>query len=91
MPTNKQAFKSEFNKLTTQYCRYCNKECHSINSLKQHEVRCKENPDRKDFNRLAEYSIHHRKGKTKETSAEIAKQANILIYFIITFNLKWKI
>lgn len=84
MPTSKQDFKDEFNKLTTQYCRYCNKECHSINSLKQHELRCKENPDRKDFNKLAEYSTHHRKGKTKETSEEIAKQANILLKNIET-------
>lgn len=28
-------------------CKYCGKECLNLNSLRQHEVRCKENPDRK--------------------------------------------
>lgn len=27
-------------------CKYCNRECKNLNSLKQHEIRCKENPDR---------------------------------------------
>ncbi len=28
------------------YCQYCNKECKNLNSLKQHECRCKQNPNR---------------------------------------------
>lgn len=28
-------------------CKYCNKECKNINSLIQHEIRCKDNPNRK--------------------------------------------
>lgn len=27
-------------------CKYCGKECKNLNSLRQHEIRCKENPDR---------------------------------------------
>ena len=30
----------------TLYCKYCSKECKNLNSLKQHECRCKENPNR---------------------------------------------
>lgn len=26
-------------------CKYCYKQCNNLNSLKQHEIRCKENPD----------------------------------------------
>ena len=36
----------EVNKEQILYCQYCNKECKSLNSLKQHECRCKENPNR---------------------------------------------
>lgn len=28
------------------YCQYCGKECKNLNSLKQHECRCKQNPNR---------------------------------------------
>lgn len=28
------------------YCKYCGKECKNLNSLRQHEIRCKENPNR---------------------------------------------
>lgn len=28
------------------FCRYCNKKCKNLNSLKQHEIRCKNNPNR---------------------------------------------
>lgn len=34
-----------YNKQQNLYCKYCNKECTSLNSLKQHEIRCKENPN----------------------------------------------
>lgn len=27
-------------------CKYCGKECKNLNSLKQHEIRCKENKNR---------------------------------------------
>lgn len=35
-----------FNKKQQCYCKYCGKECKSLNSLKQHECRCKENPQK---------------------------------------------
>lgn len=35
-----------FNKEQKCYCQYCNKECKSLNSLKNHECRCKENPNK---------------------------------------------
>lgn len=28
------------------YCKFCNKKCKNLNSLRQHEVRCKNNPDK---------------------------------------------
>ena len=34
-----------FNKEQISYCKYCGKQCKSLNSLKQHEIRCKENPN----------------------------------------------
>lgn len=30
-------------------CKYCGKECKNLNSLRQHEVRCKQNPNRIDL------------------------------------------
>ena len=37
---------NSFNKEQKLYCQYCNKECKSLNSLKQHEIRCKINPNK---------------------------------------------
>ena len=34
---------NNFNKEQIYFCKYCNKECKSLNSLKQHEIRCKYN------------------------------------------------
>ena len=56
-------------------CKYCGKECHNLNSLRQHEIRCKANPERKAFNSLANYSHNNFKGQTKDTNEVIAKQA----------------
>ena len=36
-------------------CEFCGKLCKNKNSLAQHELRCKENPERKDFNNLAAF------------------------------------
>ena len=37
---------SEFNKLRDDlFCNYCGKQCKSLNALKQHEARCKLNPE----------------------------------------------
>jgi len=57
------------------FCKFCKKECKNKNSLIQHELRCKENPNRKDYDRFSKYITENRKGKTKENCEEIAKQA----------------
>lgn len=36
----------KLNEFNVCYCKYCNKKCHNLNSLKQHEIRCKENPNK---------------------------------------------
>lgn len=38
-------------------CEFCGKLCKNKNSLAQHELRCKENPERKDFNNLASFVL----------------------------------
>ena len=37
---------NDFNKKQKCYCQYCGKECTSLNSLKQHECRCNQNPQK---------------------------------------------
>lgn len=59
-------------------CKYCSKECKSKVSLVQHEIRCKKNPERKDFEKLSTYIKENRKGRTKEDCPEIATQAEAL-------------
>lgn len=58
-------------------CKYCGKECKNKNSLAQHEIRCKENPNRLHFiSNFIKYNEDLRngnkvswcKGLTKETS-----------------------
>jgi len=41
---------NNFNKKQQCYCKYCGKEYMSLNSLKQHECRCKENPQKIKIN-----------------------------------------
>lgn len=52
-------------------CKFCNKECKSKNSLIQHEIRCKENPDRQYSNTLSNQGWA--KGLTKETDDRIKR------------------
>lgn len=59
-------------------CKFCNKECKNLNSLTQHELRCKCNPNRRAFNSLGNYSTTVKKGQTKQTNEVIAKQAETL-------------
>ena len=56
------------------FCKYCGKECKNRNSLIQHEIRCKENPDKINvivdgFNKKGHKAWN--KGLTKETDARI--------------------
>ena len=58
-------------------CEYCGKLCKHKNSLTQHELRCKENPNRKNFDSLLAFNLSE-KGLTKETSECRAKMAMTL-------------
>ena len=53
------------------FCQYCGKQCKNLNSLKQHELRCKENPNRKCCNNISNKGWA--KGLTKETDYRINK------------------
>lgn len=57
------------------YCQYCNKQCKNLNSLKQHEIRCKENPNHKESSFIEYNKIAWNKGLTKETDERVAKGA----------------
>lgn len=59
-------------------CRYCSRLCKSKNSLAQHELRCRQNPDRRDFHKLSDYVQNNRRGKTKDTCPEIARQVSTM-------------
>ena len=70
---------SEVNQPYICYCKYCGKECKNLNSLKQHEIRCKENPDRIHINisNRKGNTIPHtswNKGLTKETDERVKRQ-----------------
>ena len=60
------------------FCKYCNKECKNKNALAQHEIRCRKNPDRKDYDKLGLFSHEFFLGETKDTSERVAKAANTL-------------
>lgn len=64
-----------FNKPQVLYCQYCGKECKNLNSLKQHECRCKQNPNHiissfVEYNKIRDYKTgfhaHNQYTKAKE-------------------------
>lgn len=59
------------------FCEFCGKKCKNLNSLKQHSIRCPNNPNRKDFNRLGAYSTSL-KGKTKYDDNRIKRSSETL-------------
>lgn len=59
-------------------CKFCQRAFKSKNSLTQHELRCKNNPNRKDYQKVTNYVLTNIKGETKETNEVIAKQASKL-------------
>lgn len=74
---------SEYNKLQIQFCKYCGKECHSINSLLNHERLCKLNPNRqlspickKGYNAG---KTSWNKGLTKDVDHRVAKISQSVI------------
>lgn len=60
-------------------CIYCGKTCKNKKSLAQHEVRCLQNPNRKDVMKLTSYIIENRKGKNKNNCADVQKQVNTVL------------
>lgn len=68
-------------------CKYCGKECKNKNSLAQHEIRCKKNPN-KIISPFVEYNKHKgpvddptapwNKGLTKNTDSRVLKQSQTL-------------
>lgn len=58
-------------------CEFCGKLCKNKNSLAQHELRCKENPERRNFDSFVAFNLSE-KGLTKETSEHRAKMAETL-------------
>lgn len=60
------------------FCKYCRKEFSNKNSLAQHEIRCKENPNRIKIYVQNGYTKGHiawNKGLTKETDDRVRKRA----------------
>lgn len=78
--TFKEVYKVDHDDL---FCKFCGKECKNLNSLTQHEIRCKENPDylllnlnykpRVGFNNIGRTAWN--KGLTKETDDRVLKQS----------------
>jgi len=60
------------------FCKFCQSEFNSKNALIQHEIRCKLNPERKNYNSLGRWSTNTLKGQTKENNKYIKKQAETL-------------
>lgn len=59
------------------FCNFCGKQCKSLNSLTQHSTRCPQNPNRKDFNKLGDYSASL-KGKSRYNDERVRKCAQAL-------------
>lgn len=64
---------------TDLFCKFCNKSCKNLNSLKQHEVRCKDNPERIAIvvpKNTTKGRIPWNKGLTKESDLRV-KNASV--------------
>ena len=53
------------------YCKYCGKECKNLNSLRQHEIRCKQNPNR-IINKCTWKHIVNKPGYQSGTKGKVA-------------------
>lgn len=51
-------------------CKYCNKECKNLNSLKQHEIRCKLNPNRINMDYIKPGHLKSHKGTNQFIKAK---------------------
>lgn len=72
-------------------CKYCGKVCKNKNSLAQHEIRCPQNSNRLDSNKLGNHSSHQawNKGLTKTQNKSVAKQSNSLKEHYVTHQHPW--
>ncbi len=52
------------------YCKYCGRECKNLNSLRQHECRCKENPNRIDMSYIKPGHSKGHKGTNQYIKAQ---------------------
>lgn len=63
-------------------CKYCGRECKNKNSLTQHEIRCKENPNRIDTSYVSniwkEYNSDIRSGKRTKTYTNQYTKAELM-------------
>lgn len=59
-------------------CKHCGRLCKNLNSLAQHELRCKQNPDRRCYDHLTKYILENVKGHTAEEVPHIKRQAETL-------------
>ena len=59
-------------------CKYCGKECKNKNSLAQHEIRCKENPNRIKIVNNFNYIKNHKSG----TKGKICMSNGIKEFYI---------
>lgn len=81
---------SNYNKLRDDlYCKFCGKKCKNLNSLDQHQIRCKENPDKIKFNTVIPgFNNFGRKawnkGLTKETDERVKKNSESVSKFYHT-------
>lgn len=53
------------------YCQYCNKKCKNLNSLRQHEIRCKQNPNRIDLSYIKLRDSKGHKGSNQYIKAKL--------------------
>ena len=80
--SGKEKMKAFNEKRNDLFCKYCGKQCKNLNSLKQHEVRCKSNPDATFKDNLQDYRMKIQsgeidvwnKGLTKDTDDRVKAQ-----------------
>lgn len=70
-------------------CKYCGKVCKNLNSLRQHEIRCIENPERLIQNRKGKNNpMYGKKGKNQYSKAKEENREYIPTEKMITFQKK---
>lgn len=84
---------TNYNQSGELFCQYCQRSCKNLNALKQHECRCKLNPNRisLDYYKTRDNSkCGWNKGLTKETDERVAKHSQYLKEYYLTHNSSFK-